>query len=97
MTRLLAIAPLVGIGRISYGVYLWHFPVFYLFGLVMVPGAAVTTSWLSAAAAWAVSFGAAGMSYAIVERPALALKRTLQPLRDAPTSPHDSVSSAVAR
>src|SRR5213594_4569668 len=31
LTRLLAVAPLVAIGRISYGVYLWHFPVFYLF------------------------------------------------------------------
>ncbi len=97
LTRLLGAAPLMAIGRISYGVYLWHFPVFYLFGLVTVPGTAATTSWLSIAAAWAVSFGAAGISYAVVERPALALKRKLQPLRNAPTSPHDSVPSIAAR
>ena len=95
LTRLLAAAPLVAIGRISYGVYLWHFPVFYLFGLVTAPGAAATTSWLSIASAWAVSFGAAGISYAIVERPALVLKRTLQPLRNAPTSPHDSAPRSL--
>jgi peptidoglycan/LPS O-acetylase OafA/YrhL len=96
LTRLLAAAPLVAIGRISYGVYLWHFPVFYLFGLVTVHGTAATTSWLSIAAAWAVSFGAAGISYAIVERPALALKRTLQPLRTEPIPPHDSVPATAA-
>jgi peptidoglycan/LPS O-acetylase OafA/YrhL len=97
LTRLLAVASLVATGRISYGVYLWHFPVFYFFGLVTVPGTAATASWLAAAAAWAVSFGVAGISYAIVERPALALKRTLQPLHNVPTSPHDSVPSVVAR
>jgi peptidoglycan/LPS O-acetylase OafA/YrhL len=97
LTRLLAVAPLVATGRISYGVYLWHFPVFYFFGLVTVPGTAATASWLAAAAAWAVSFGVAVISYAIVERPALALKRTLQPLHNVPTSPHDPVPSVVAR
>jgi peptidoglycan/LPS O-acetylase OafA/YrhL len=96
LTRLLAVAPLVRIGRISYGVYLWHFPVFFLFGLVTAPGAAATTSWQSAAAAWAVSFCAAGVSYAVVERPALALKRTLQPLRRAPISPRGSVPPIAA-
>jgi peptidoglycan/LPS O-acetylase OafA/YrhL len=91
LTRLLTVAPLVAIGRISYGVYLWHFPVFYLFGLVTLPGTAATASWQSAVAAWAISFGAAGMSYVIVERPALALKRTLHPLGHVPLSPHGSV------
>jgi peptidoglycan/LPS O-acetylase OafA/YrhL len=87
LTRLLTVAPLVAIGRISYGVYLWHYPVFYLFGLVTLPGTAATASWQSAVAAWAISFGAAGVSYAIVERPALVLKRTLHPLGDVPMSP----------
>jgi len=95
LTRLLAVAPLVAIGRISYGVYLWHFPVFYLFGLVTPPGAAATTSWHATVAACAVTFLAAAMSYAIIERPALALKRTLQPLRNVPVSPHGSVPSTV--
>lgn len=79
LTRFLALPPLVGIGRISYGIYLWHFPVFYLFGLTTPLGVAGTTSWQATAMAWAVTFLTAVVSYAIIERPALTLKRTLHP------------------
>ena len=46
VARFLALRPLVAIGRISYGVYLWHFPVFYLFGrrVYQAPAAEATSA-----------------------------------------------------
>ena len=68
---LLEYTPLVWLGRISYGVYLWHYPVFK------------ATSFLGAA--WPLKLGVAvaatlivsSLSYYLVERPALTLKRRL--------------------
>jgi peptidoglycan/LPS O-acetylase OafA/YrhL len=52
--RLLGIAPLVAVGRISYGLYLWHFPLAML---------------LPAWAAFLGTFLLAGLSYRFVELP----------------------------
>jgi peptidoglycan/LPS O-acetylase OafA/YrhL len=52
--RLFGVAPLVAVGRISYGLYLWHFPLAML---------------LPAWAAFFGSFLAAGLSYRFVEQP----------------------------
>jgi len=63
---------LVGIGRISYALYLFHMPIFQWFGrdrLGTVAGALTAT---------ALSFAVAAASYFCIERPCLRLKRRLQ-------------------
>jgi len=61
-----------GVGRISYGLYLWHYPVFFYIGVLTPYGGAV--SLLQGALAWAVTLAAALASYFVVERPFLAYK-----------------------
>jgi peptidoglycan/LPS O-acetylase OafA/YrhL len=63
--RVLALKPLRGVGLISYGIYLYHWPVFLLFdahrtGLSTVPLLALRT---------AVTMALALLSYRLVERP----------------------------
>jgi peptidoglycan/LPS O-acetylase OafA/YrhL len=74
---LLGTRPLVWIGGISYGIYLWHLPIFDVadqrFGTVqyrfLIP------------AEFAAAIGAAWLSYRFVERPVLRLKRRFTPRR----------------
>jgi peptidoglycan/LPS O-acetylase OafA/YrhL len=73
--RVLAFRPLQLIGVISYGVYLWHYPIIQTLhdhGL----GDSGTLSTLGlAAAALAIASLAATLSYVAVERPAMRLRR----------------------
>ncbi|PYM81073.1 MAG: hypothetical protein DME13_21220 [Candidatus Rokuibacteriota bacterium] len=66
-------SPLVGIGRISYAIYLWHFPVFFLFGALSINDEVHPLT--NVVVAWASTFAMALASYVVVERPALRLKR----------------------
>lgn len=69
--RLLAAAPLVAVGRVSYGLYLWHYPVITL----LEPRLDARLPHAVAVIAVTLVFCATTVfSYLVVERPALALK-----------------------
>lgn len=63
--RLLDLRPLAWVGERSYGLYLWHWPVFILAGAAM-PDA---NPWLLGATALVVTVVAATLSYRYVEQP----------------------------
>ncbi len=68
LSRALRWTPLVWCGQRSYGLYLWHFP---LMRLILLQ----TDSWLALTCGGVMlSLIAASLSYALVERPFLALK-----------------------
>jgi peptidoglycan/LPS O-acetylase OafA/YrhL len=78
--RALAIAPLVWLGRISYGLYLWHWPIYrYLhearLGLSWGPTQLVRI---------AVTLAAATISFYVLERPLLRLRHRFDPPVDTP-------------
>jgi peptidoglycan/LPS O-acetylase OafA/YrhL len=63
--RLLSVAPLRGLGRISYGVYLWHWPV-YIAANAERTG---LQSWRLFAVRVGLTLALAGLSYILIERP----------------------------
>ncbi len=66
LSRVLSLPPLVWVGRRSYALYLWHFPIVLLTsGLV---GATQTPAWLYVLQL-ALSVAAAAVSYRLVEKP----------------------------
>jgi peptidoglycan/LPS O-acetylase OafA/YrhL len=72
LSRVLETRVLVGTGRISYALYLWHFPIFHTLGVLKRPGE--HAPWADALLAWGLTFVAAVASYFLIERPALAYK-----------------------
>jgi peptidoglycan/LPS O-acetylase OafA/YrhL len=73
VARALAFAPMVFLGRISYGLYLWHLPVLAAFGVL---GVGLTPM---AVPAVAVAILVATASYYLVERPFLRRRRQQAP------------------
>jgi hypothetical protein len=63
VTRVLRIRPLVATGRISYGLYLWHWPVFVALAQTRLTGAALLI------ARFGATFACATLSYVFVEQP----------------------------
>jgi peptidoglycan/LPS O-acetylase OafA/YrhL len=65
LARALAVTPLVFLGRISYSLYLWHAPIFLLFGV------SASEKGISLIPALALSLAAATSSYYFIELPFL--------------------------
>ena len=85
LVRWLALPPLVWTGRISYGLYLWHFPVFTVVGA----GLPVLRPMQSGALKILATFCCATLSYYLLERPCLNLKRQFSVVKTpVPTSPN---------
>lgn len=79
--RVLSWQPLVALGRISYGLYIWHLPVFKLWPPRLLPSSTV----LADIVLVTISVGIAVVSYVAIERPALRLKARLRPRPDSVT------------
>lgn len=67
LVRLHSFAPLVHTGKISYGLYLYHWPIFLWLERAL-PGAGV---WPLALATLALTYAAAQLSYRLLERPVM--------------------------
>jgi peptidoglycan/LPS O-acetylase OafA/YrhL len=76
ISSILRVQPLPAIGRISYGLYLYHFMLFVWAATV------IHDRFTAVAAAWVLSIGAATASFVAVERPVLRYKDRFTPRRD---------------
>jgi peptidoglycan/LPS O-acetylase OafA/YrhL len=72
LARALSARPLAAVGRISYGLYLWHWPVF----LVLTSQSLGMGDPATTGARFAATFAVAIASWVLVEKPALRRKRS---------------------
>jgi peptidoglycan/LPS O-acetylase OafA/YrhL len=95
LNRVLRIAPLRAVGRVSYGLYLWQFPVFF----AVVRSGAGWPGAMRVPVALAATAAVTGASWFAVERPALGWKRRLDRHRAVAAAPRPAAlvaSRAVA-
>lgn len=71
LAKVLASPPLSGLGRISYGMYLWHFPLFCLYWDFM----GIRGHILGEIILLAITLGATLFSYHVIEKPFLRMKK----------------------
>jgi peptidoglycan/LPS O-acetylase OafA/YrhL len=93
LARVLSLAPVVWLGRISYGVYLWHWP---LFAFMTAGRTGLTGGWLLAARL-TLTLALATLSFLLVEEP-IRRGQWPWPLHTVPTwrpRPLGTVASAV--
>jgi peptidoglycan/LPS O-acetylase OafA/YrhL len=77
--RVLGARPLAAIGSISYGLYLWHWPIF-----LILNASRLELDWFPLQVVrFAVTFAVATASYLLLERPALRLRRRFRPVPSA--------------
>jgi peptidoglycan/LPS O-acetylase OafA/YrhL len=76
LARLFEFRPLVAVGRISYGLYLWHFPIFL--GLGVLVSKTKTFDPARMALAWLITFAVCALSFRLLERPALRFKSSFR-------------------
>jgi peptidoglycan/LPS O-acetylase OafA/YrhL len=94
LARMLSLAPMVWIGRISYGLYVFHYPVFH------IVAAHTTSARVDGYSAWinvvqfAVTFAVATLSFYFWEKPFLRLKGSVKPA--APATPAVATSAVPA-
>ena len=72
LIRVLSFRPVVGLGLISYGVYLWHFPVIQFVGGSLAP----TSGILPAGVAVFITLTVSAVSFVVLERP---IRRGMSP------------------
>ncbi len=78
LARVLAWGPLPAIGRISYGLYLWHQPVAWCTDPRKFEWVPILGRWEQLVLRVALSFAFAGLSFWLVERPMLRLKHRFE-------------------
>ena len=84
---LLNLAPLRALGRISYGLYLFHMPVFALVNRGLVPHRIVEPGFLRLGVVGGLTVVAATASWILFERPINDLKRNFRYRADTPARP----------
>ncbi len=94
--RVLAVRPLVWTGIVSYGVYLWHWPILQQLQRWDLGSVDVRPAVLWGTTTLALSLLLGAVSYVVVERPALSLRR-LVPTGDYPTKPSGTASDSKVR
>ncbi len=91
LTRLLSFPPLVWTGRLSYGLYLWHFPVFTFVSRWFTALQPVRLMALQIAG----TFVCATLSYYLLEQPCLKLKKKFSVIKTRVPTPPSPVGSVA--